>query len=82
MTEHPGVPSDHRKVERAIILQLLRDDHDERSSRTELQAALDSIEPAALAEALQRLEQHGVALAPSADAIAASPCTQRLDDLE
>jgi hypothetical protein len=82
MTEHPGLPPDHRKVERAIVLQLLRDDHDERWSRTELQAALDNIEPSTLAEALERLERHGVALTPSADAIAASPCARRLDDLE
>jgi hypothetical protein len=81
MTEHPGLPPDHRRVERAIVLQLLRDDHDERWSRTELQAALD-IEPAALAEALERLERHGVALTPSADAILASPCARHLDDLE
>jgi hypothetical protein len=82
MTEHPGLPSDHRKVERAIVLQLLRRDHGERWSRTELQAALDNIEPSTLAEALERLERHGVALTPSADAIAASPCARRLDDLE
>jgi hypothetical protein len=82
MTEHAGLPSDHRKVERAIVLQLLRHDHGERWSRTELQAALDNIEPSTLAEALERLERHGVALAPSADAIAASPCARRLDDLE
>jgi hypothetical protein len=82
MTEHPGLPLDHRKVERAIVLQLLRDDHGERWSRTELQAALDNIEPSALAEALERLEQQGVALAPTADAILASPCARRLDDLE
>jgi hypothetical protein len=30
MIEHPGVPSDHRKVERPIVLQLLRRDHGER----------------------------------------------------
>ena len=82
MTEHPGVPPDHRRVERAIVLQLLRDDHDERWSRTELQAELDGIAPSALAEALERLERHGVALTPSADAIVASPCARRLDDLE
>jgi hypothetical protein len=82
MTEHPGVPPDHRKVERAIVLQLLRHDHDERWSRTELQAALDNIEPSALAQALERLERHGVALVPSGEAIVASPCARRLDELE
>jgi hypothetical protein len=82
MTEHPGVPPDHRRIERAIVLQLLRDDHDERWSCTELHAALDNIEPSALAEALERLERHGVALTPSADAILASPCARRLDELE
>jgi hypothetical protein len=67
MTEHPGVSPDHRRVERAIVLQLLRDDHGTQWSRTELQAELDNIQPSALAEALERLERHGVALVPSAD---------------
>ena len=54
MTEHPGVPPDHRRVERAIVLQLLRDDHGERWSRTELQAALN-IEPSALSAGARTL---------------------------
>jgi hypothetical protein len=81
MTEHPGLPPDHRKVERAIVLQLLRDDHDKQWSRSDLQTRLKDIEPAALAHALERLEQQGVVLMRSADAISASPCARHIDAL-
>jgi DNA-binding HxlR family transcriptional regulator len=81
MTEHPGVSPDHRRVERAIVLQLLRDDHDKQWSRTELQTRLNDVEPAALASALERLEQQGVVLVRSADAILASPCARHIDAL-
>jgi DNA-binding HxlR family transcriptional regulator len=81
MTEHPGLPHDHRKVERAIVLQLLRNDHDEQWSRTDLQARLKHIEPAALAHALERLEQQGVVVVRPADAILASPCARHIDAL-
>jgi hypothetical protein len=47
MTEHSRLPSDPRIAERAIVLQLLRDDHDERWSRTELQAEVSDARPAA-----------------------------------
>ena len=80
MTEHPGLPHDNRKVERAIVLQLLRDDH-KQWSRAELQAKLNDIEPATLAHALERLEQQGVVVVRSADAILASPCARHIDAL-
>lgn len=81
MTEHPGVSPDHRRVERAIVLQLLRDDHDKQWSRTELQTRLNDVEPAALAPAVERLEQQGVVLVRAADAIVASPCARHIDAL-
>jgi hypothetical protein len=81
MTEHPGLSPDHRRVERAIVLQLLRDDHDTQWSRTDLQARLNDVEPAALAHALKRLERQGVVLVRAADAIMASPCARHLDAL-
>lgn len=78
----PAGSDEHARIERALVLQLLRDDHDKRWSRTELQASLDNIELSALTGALERLERHGVVVAPSDHAVLASPCARRLDELE
>jgi DNA-binding HxlR family transcriptional regulator len=73
---------EHARIERAIVLQLLRDDHDERWSHTELQATLGNIEPSTLTAALERLEQHGVVVAAAEHAVLASPCSRYLDELQ
>jgi DNA-binding HxlR family transcriptional regulator len=52
--------SDPWIAERAIILQILRNDHDERWSRRDLQVEIADVEPTALRDALNRLERHGV----------------------
>jgi hypothetical protein len=75
-----GAP-DRRRSERAIILQLLRDDHREWWTRAELGAELE-VAPAALADSLEDLELHGVVLTPDADRVLASPCARHLDALE
>jgi DNA-binding HxlR family transcriptional regulator len=70
-----------RKIaERAIVLQLLRDDHDERWSLAELQAAVSNQEPSALGSTLAHLEQHGVVV-PQSEYVLASRCARHLDDL-
>jgi hypothetical protein len=79
MTQPSAVPPDHAKGECAIVFQLLRDDHDERWSLTELAVELDDIEPH-LSAALERLQAHGVVHALH-DAILASPSARRLDAL-
>jgi biotin operon repressor len=79
MTQPADVPSDHAKVERAIVFQLLRDDRDERWSLTGLAAELDT-ERSALASALERLQKHGVVVTEG-DAIGAAPAARRLDAL-
>jgi len=81
MSQQASMPSDHRQVERAIVFQLLRDDHDERWSCAELAAELDDFEPSVLARALERLQEHGVAVAEPG-AILASSSARRLDALE
>jgi hypothetical protein len=48
-------------VERSIVLELLRDDHDEWWTHTALEVEIYDIEPAAIAAALLRLQQGGVA---------------------
>jgi hypothetical protein len=79
MTEHPCLPSDPR-IERAIVLQLLRDDHNERWSRTELESEVSDVEPSALSRAVERLERHGVMVALD-DWVLASRCAWHLDEL-
>jgi DNA-binding HxlR family transcriptional regulator len=68
-------------VERAIVLQVLRDDHDERWTRAELAHEIPDFEPAALDEALTRLERDGVLRRVGAS-MSAAPATRRLDELE
>lgn len=80
MPQQAGVPPDHRKVERAIVFQLLRDDHDERWSRDELATELGD-DPSAIASALERLREHEVLVEDDDNGIGASPCARRLDAL-
>ena len=68
-------------VERAIVLQILRDDHDERWARVELAREIPDFEPALLDEALAHLERDGV-LHREARAVWASAAMRRLDELE
>jgi DNA-binding HxlR family transcriptional regulator len=68
-------------VERAIVLQILRDDHEERWARAELAQEIPDFEPAVLDEALAELEQDGV-LRREERAVCASRAARRLDELE
>jgi hypothetical protein len=60
MTQHNCLRSDPGIAERAIVLQILREDHDERWSHAELQADLIDLELWALTSAIERLEHEGV----------------------
>ncbi len=75
-----GSYTDPDGIERAIVLQVLRDDHDERWSRTELEVELRDVEPQAVTDALESLRQEG-ALHLSGDLVWASRCARRLSDL-
>jgi DNA-binding HxlR family transcriptional regulator len=68
-------------VERAIVLQVLRDDHEERWGRAELAREIPDFEPAVLDEALAELERDGV-LRREERAVCASRAARRLDELE
>ncbi len=72
---------DTRMVERAIVLQVLRDDHEERWSREELVGEISDFQPAVLDEALVRLERDGV-VRREGEQIWASRASRRLDELE
>jgi hypothetical protein len=76
------IPSDRDiRVERAIVLQTLRDDHDERWSQAELQAELDGEDATAIGETLVRLEAAGV-IELAGETIRASSVARYLNDLD
>jgi len=70
---------DSSSLERAIVLQLLRDDHDQRWSREELRTELDA-DAIAVESALRRLHGEGV-LCLAEEEVRASPAARRLDEL-
>ena len=81
-------PADERQrrrdswmAERAIVLQILRDDHEERWARTELAREIPDFETAVLDEALACLERDGV-LHREERSVWASRAARRLDELE
>jgi hypothetical protein len=68
------------RAERAIALQLLRDDHDQRWKLAELEREVPDVPIGAVRGALGRLRAEGVAVACGAHVLA-SRCARRLDDL-
>jgi len=52
--------SDDVRAERAVVIQLLRDDHDQQWTLGELREALSDVDPPAIAGALGGLEAEGV----------------------
>jgi predicted transcriptional regulator len=77
-TGDSGSPEENR-LERAIVLQLLRDDHGRRWTRDELKAELDA-EASAIELALARLATNGVVEVEEAH-ICASQAARRIDGL-
>lgn len=67
-------------AERAVVLQVLRDDHPRRWTRAELRSEIYDIAPEAIRQALKRLETHGVICVEGRE-IWASKCARRLDML-
>ncbi len=72
---------DEVQVERAIVLQVLRDDHPERWTRAELEAEVFDFDPLTVNEALTRLEAEGVVILDGEN-VEASRCARRMDALE
>jgi DNA-binding HxlR family transcriptional regulator len=68
-------------VERAIVLQVLRDDHEERWSREELACEIPDFEPEVLDRALARLQREGI-LRLEEGCARATRAPRRLDELE
>ncbi len=72
---------DEVQVERAIVLQVLRDDHPECWTRAELEAEVFDFAPVVVNEALVRLEAEGVVILDGEN-VEASRCARRMDALE
>ncbi len=70
-----------RKAQRAILFQLLRDDHHARWTRHELDHELSDITPSDIDDALRRLQHEGIAQTTD-EVISATRCARYLDTLE
>lgn len=68
-------------AQRAIVLQVLRDDTEARWTLAELQAEVDDLNPHALSHALDRLLEEGVVVTCGAMFSLASRCALHLDAL-
>jgi hypothetical protein len=66
---------------RAIVLQVLRDDHEEWWTRTELLEEVDDIDPVIVTVELQRLADEGAVIVDR-ERVTASPCARCLDALD
>jgi hypothetical protein len=77
----PDSADELRLAERAIVLQLLRDDHPERWTRAELLEWVPDIHPATVDAELLRLARTGTVLIDGG-CVKASPCARCLDALD
>lgn len=68
------------RVQRAIVLQVLRDDHDHRWSRSELEIEIANVEPLDMSDALASLKDSRI-VCVSGESVSASRATERLDEL-
>jgi hypothetical protein len=72
--------SDPTLVERAVVLQVLREDHDDRWSRAELQRAASDLPPEDIESAIEYLASQGV-VELDGDQVWASLGARHLDEL-
>ena len=76
------IPGDlDRRIQRAVVLQVLRDDHHQRWTRAELESELSDVEPDAVNRAVASLATLGV-IRVERDVVFASLAARRLDELE
>ena len=80
--EPKQVPSAaERRLQRLVVLELLRDDHQGPWSGCELSDELSPVRAETLATAIDRLVKEGV-LCGDGDELSPSPALQRLNELE
>jgi len=70
----------HERVERAVVIQLLRSDRSWRWSREELEVELADISPVTVGKALALLHAQGV-VRMAGETVWAAAATRRLDEL-
>jgi predicted transcriptional regulator len=78
--QRQGKWTDEEQAERAIALQVLRDDHPEQWTRAELEAEIGDRDAQAITDALTRLEAEGVVILDG-EHVRASACAWRMDAL-
>ncbi|HEV2973717.1 MAG TPA: hypothetical protein VGX69_01820 [Solirubrobacteraceae bacterium] len=69
-----------RRAQRVVVLQLLREDHEDSWARSELDAEFGDIEAPAIARAIASLQEAGV-IELEGDSLSASPAARRLQEL-
>jgi hypothetical protein len=67
-------------VQCVVVLQVLRNDHEPRWSRREIERELHDVDPEAIGVALERLHEQGV-VQTEGEQVWASPCARHLDAL-
>ncbi len=76
------MPADRSQVaQRAIILQVLRDDHPERWTRAELERQLSDFLPEEVEAGVEDLAAEGVLAVDDDETVRASLCARTLDAL-
>lgn len=69
-----------QQAERAIVLQVLRDEHPQRWTRSELETQLDRVDALTVNDAIELLARDGVVILDGEN-VRAATCARRLDDL-
>jgi hypothetical protein len=78
--QRQGEWTDEEQAERAIALQVLRDDHPAQWTRAELEAEIGDRDAQAIADALMRLEAECVVILDG-ERVQASACARHMDAL-
>jgi hypothetical protein len=79
--QQPAMDPEERKIKRAIVLQVLRDDHPERWTLAELECELSDLLPEGVETAIEDLAAEGVLTVGDDEAIRVSLCARTLDAL-
>jgi hypothetical protein len=79
--QQAAIDPEERKIKRAIVLQVLRDDHSERWTRAELERQLSDLPPEGVEAAAEDLVAEGVLTAGDDETVRASLCARTLDAL-
>ncbi len=80
MPEERIDPLQEESTQCVVVLQVLREDHELRWSRRELEEELHDVDPEAIGVALERLHEQGVVYIEG-EQVWASPCALHLDAL-